>query len=178
MTTLLSVSAGNITIRDTDGTVVFNTDERLFCATNSVSGSVTLSAYTASEPFSGTSVRPNVDSLHSLASINASADIVRGAFYVSTGDGSGSVTARGWFNAGGTYVHNFSAVGQGLSSSATNDNTVVSCFAAYTFLASGGVLYLHERVVMRAPDKADPGTNFVSFTAPTFFYNLLCGTFV
>jgi len=175
LTTLLSISGGNITIRDTDGTIVFNTDERLFCATNSVSGSVSLNGYTATEPFSGTSTRPNVDALYSLASINAAADTVRGSFYVTTGDGTGSVTARGWFNAGGTYVHQFVGTGVGAT---PNNNAVVSCIAAYTFLASGGVLYLHERVYMRAADRNSIGSNSVTFPAVGIQYNLLCGTFV
>lgn len=175
MTDLLQVSAGSIVIKDTDGTTVFDTDERLFCATNSVSGSAVMGGYTASETFSGAPVRQDVSTLHSLGSINSSADIVRGSFYVTTTDGTGNATARGWFSAGGTYVHQFVGTGAGGS---PNSNLVVSCIACYTFLASGGTLYLHERVCMRAAGRTSPGTNSVTFPATTFQYNLLCGTFV
>lgn len=175
MTNLLQISGGAIVIKDTDGTTVFDTNERLFCATNSVSGSVVLNGYTATEPSSGTPTRINVDTLHALSSINSSADIVRGSFFVSTTDGTGVVTSRGWFNAGGTYVHQFVGTGAGAS---PNSNLVVSCIAAYTFIASGGTLYLHERVYMRAAFPSGTGTNTVTFPAVTFSYNLLCGTFV
>lgn len=175
MATLLDVSAGRIRIKDTDGTTVFDTEERLFCATNSVSGSISVSARTASNTNSVNTL-VNFETDHVLASVNTAADTVRGALYVTTTSGSGLITDRGWFNASGTYVHQFSATAPILAS---GSNSQVSVFALYTFFASGGTLYMKERVAMRSATSLSPSiTLSVTIPASTFQYNLLCGTFV
>lgn len=173
MVDLLEISPGRIIMRDTDGTTVFDTDERLFTATDSKSGSITRGPYTATD--NNVSSTPIMfETLHNLGSINAAADIVRGSFKVTTA-GQGAVANLGWFNASGTYVHWFGA-NLGVF---TGTYFETGQFAFYTFEASGGVLYLRERVAAYAdPSASSSITNSFTLLQLTIQYNLLCGTFV
>lgn len=176
MTTLLNVSAGSIVIKDTDGTTVFDTNERLFCVTDTKSGTKALSSFTASNNNSSNNY-VNQDNYYDLGAINAAADTVRGSFYVTTSGGSqGNVAGIGWFNASGTYVHYFGSSAPVLGG---GTNGALCQLALYTFIASGGHLYLNERISLQSTKSTSPSTTFrVTLLAPTFQYNLLCGTFV
>lgn len=178
MVDLLDIDGGRIVMRDTDGHVVFDTDERLFTATNSVSGSVTLGSYTAQNRNGVDLSFINVDTMHALASINASADTVRGSFAVSVSGGQGLLTGLGYFNASGTYVHFFDAVAPVLDGGGSNHSEIAQA-AAYTFVASGGQLYIHERVQLKASNSTSASvTNSITLLAPTLTYNLFVGVFV
>lgn len=164
---------------DVDGHVTFDTEERLFCDTEGhfITGSIALSGYTAQNKNQSDLVLVNVDSLHALASINSAADIVRGSFSVTTSGGTqGGLTNLGWFNAGGSYIHYFGAIPLFTGSFPTLQSQIAQ-IAAYTFIASGGTLYLHERVFLKARvDATQPTVTFsVTLLPPTFSYNLLCG---
>lgn len=164
-------------MRDTDGHTVFDTDERLFVATDRKTGSISLSGYTASNQNLVDLSRIDVGTYHALASINASADIVRGSFFVQTSGGSQGLANIGWFNAGGTYMHYFDGIA--TAGSPTGGRVNVTQIAAYTFVASGTTLYCHERVCLKAEISHTLGlTNSVTLLPVTLTYNLLCGTFV
>lgn len=175
MVNLLEASAGRIVLRDTTGDIVFDTNERLFTATDARSGSVSLSGYTATNTYAGGDTLTNVENMILLSAITAGADTVRGAFSVSTAGG-GTVSNLGWFNASGTYVHYFGAAGPVLGG---GNNAQITQFGCYTFIASGGGLYLHERVYLKATTTLSPSTSYsVTMLPLTISYNLLCGTFV
>lgn len=161
--------------RDTDDHVVFDTEERLMAITNNVSGSIGLSSRTATD--TSTSHNPvNVDTLHSLSSVNAAAEVVRGSFFVSTTSGDGTLYNIGWFNASGTYVHMFETIGP-LGGPQTTPSQV-AVLMGLTFKTSGGTLYLRERVLMRATPSINSTQFSVTSSAVTLSYNLFTGFFV
>lgn len=177
MPTVFEADGGRIRMWDTSGNLRFDTEERIFTVTNSVSGSIGLSAYTAQNRNGTDLVFINVDTLHALASINSAADTVRGSFSVTAG-GNGVLTGLGWFNASGSYLHFFDAIPP-VSAGGGGDNSLIAQMAIYTFIASGGTLYIHERVQLKATISTSSGvTNSVTMLAPSFSYNLLVGTFI
>lgn len=171
MTTLLSVSSGAIVFRDTSGNIIFDSSEKLFQATSRHTGTKVVGSWTASyNAGSGTITDVNTDTAHSLATINADCDTVVGAFKVSIASGSQGVAGVGWFNASGSYVHYFD--------SSIPARTVCQSMAAFTFRASGGSLFLHERVVLRAYVGLGAPTNSLTLQQITFDYNLYVGSFI
>jgi hypothetical protein len=161
--------------RDTDGSTIFDTEERLMALTDRASGSAgAYGPYTATQTTT-TNTNVDVDTLHSLGSINAAADVVRGSFSVSTVSGDGTLYNLGWFNASGTYVHLFEPAGPiGGPITTYSQITSISC---YTFRAISGTLYLHERVLMTATVPT-AGSFSITASALTLSYNLFCGTFI
>lgn len=166
----------------TDGTgaVTFDTDERCFIATEFVSGSYgPTSSYTASAFRNSLGQAGNttvdVTNSFSLGAIDSHADTVLGGFQVTASDDLG-VSNIGWFCAGGTYQHGIMP-----RHVVTGGGTTVSGggSAAYTFRASGGVLYLDQHVVLDAGTFVAPATGSVSIThsALTFYYKLYVGSF-
>jgi hypothetical protein len=155
--------------------IVFDSDEKLFHATEIRQGSITLPARQAVTPGGSNRQVVNLDAYHLLSSINPSADIVLGSFSVTTFGGSQGISGLGVFNAGGTYVH-LEMGAPGINNPAQIVNSDVTSFAAYTFIASGGGLYLNERVYL------DAGTNpnGLTLTRPLlsirFDYKLFVGT--
>lgn len=162
--------------RDTNDHLVFDTEERLMAITNRVSGSIGLSARTATNT-NGSNSGVNVDTSHSLSSIDATADVVRGSFFVSTASGDGTLYNIGWFNASGTYVHAFEHIGP-IGGPITTQNQIAAIIAL-TFKASGGTLSLRERVILRATTSSSPSVTFsITTSAITLSYNLFTGFFV
>lgn len=150
---------------------MFDSDEKLFQATSREPGTKVIGPWTASFNASGSVITDvNTDTLHALKAINPSCDTVSGAFRVSVASGSAGVSGVGWFNASGSYLH--------FLSSATGTNTVAQQMAAFTFEASGGTLYLRERVILRAQTGIGAPTNSVTLQQITFDYNLYVGSFV
>lgn len=171
MTNLLEVSSGRIVIRDTDGATRFDSNEKLFYATERRTGSVTIPARTASY-FNGSFSDVNNDINHVLGSINAGCNTVVGAFRVTTTSGYG-VANLGWNNASGTYLHYFEAQDTGIRA------RHVSNAMAFTFIASGGQLILHERTILRAMFTFNQSlTITITVPAVTFNYNLYVGAFI
>lgn len=170
--------AGAATITDADGTVVFDSDERLFQVTNKVTGSITLPARTARSGGNPLHQPVDVTANHTIGSINSHADTVLGSFRVTvTGGGGTGVTDLGWFCAGGTYVH----FAEGNKSYIEQSGGIRSRFtqlATYTFKASGGSLLIAERTVMYADFSLNSIELSITLKAPTFHYNLNCGSFV
>lgn len=176
MADICAIASGRMVFGDTDGHVVFDTEERLMTLTDRMTGSIGLSGYTATETNASLDVR-DIDTLHDLGAINASADVVRGSLYVTTAGGDGTLNGIGWFNAGGTYVHYFGHSGP-IGGPITTHSQVTQ-IAGYTFKASGGHLYLRERVMLKATDSISSSVTFsVTMSAPTLSYNLFCGLFV
>ena len=170
MTQLLSISSGQIVLRDTSGAIVFDSNEKLFQATSRVTGSVNVGPWTASyNGTSGARTDVNVDTNHLLASVNSACDTVVGAFQATSSDSRG-VVGLGWFNAGGTYMY--------FHDAATTTRVFAQEMVAFTFFCSGGGLYLNERVVMRAITGLSAPTNTITLAQVTLAYNLYCGSFV
>lgn len=154
---------------------VFDSDERLFTATDLITGSVTFPARVATwQTSSHTNVDINSD--HSLGFVNADADIVLGSFQVTTFGGSQGIAGIGAFNAGGTYVHYQSGVIAPVSGTPTN--TSIGNMAAYTFFAEDGQLYLNERVMLYAGSTITSATLTVTLLSVQFDYKLFVGTLV
>lgn len=156
----ITVGSGRILITDTDGSTAFDTDEKLFTVTNFLSGGFAVPARTAVTTGTTPTTIIDVDTNHSITAINAYADTVRGAFSASASTSQG-VVGFGYFNASGTYVH-------------YNENG----FMALTFLCISGVLYLHERTVLRAASTTIGLTNTETIQSVTLSYKLFCGTWV
>lgn len=164
MTDLLEITSGRMVVRDTDGVIAFDSDERPFLPlTTTISGSVTISERSSSA--NSTTITSYADENNPifLASCPSACTVVRGGFYVSTaGSSFGDVgVGIGWYNASGSYVH-------------AAENRVM---CAYTFYASGGGVYLNERsvVVSRKPTS---GTRTVTIFAVTLTYKLIAGVFL
>jgi hypothetical protein len=170
VTKLLEIGAGRIVMRDTDDHVVFDSDEKLFQATAKMSGSISLGPWTAQAFWPSGKTNINTDIYHALGAINPACDTVVGAFRLtSTGSPAYGVGGLGWFNAGGTYVHYVQSASTGAAESA---------FGTFTFMASGGQLYLNERVVLTANAPSGNFTNTHQMLALTFDYQLYVGSFV
>lgn len=171
MATLLEVSSGLIRLRDTSGNIIFDSNEKLFQATQRLTGSKTVGGWTASFTSSGSIITDvNTDTEHVLASINAACDTVVGSFEVSAASG-GGVHNLGWFNGGGSYMHFHDGA------DATN-RVICQNMLAFTFRARSSQLVLHERVIMRAIVGIGVPTNSITIGAVTFNYNLYVGSFV
>lgn len=170
MTTLLEATSGSLILRDTDGSIVFDSDEKLFQATNRAVGSVTRGPWTATKTWPSTVNSVDADTNTFLQSVNAACNTVVGSFKLtSVGSPAYGVGGLGWFNAGGSYVH----YQQGLSGS--------YALIAFTFFCSGGGLYLKERVLLAAQTPTGSGGDNLrthQVLALTFDYNLYCGSFV
>lgn len=166
MTTLLEATPGRLVLRGTDGNIRFDSDEKLFQATERVTGSIALGPWTASATWPATRVNVNQEINHTLKSIHASCDTVVGAFSV-TSSYSGGVSNLGWFNASGTYLHY-----------ANGSNGTEYGMALFTFVASGGVLALNERIYLTADFPTGSGTIRHTLLALTIQYNLYVGSFV
>lgn len=171
MTTLLDVSAGRIVLRNVAGDTVFDSDQKLFQATSQETGTKVVGPWTASfDQPTATFTDVNTDTLHELKTVNGNCDTVVGAFKVSVPSGSYGVSGVGWFNASGTYLH--------FLNSSIGTRTIAQNMAAFTFEASGGKLYLRERVILRAAGGLGSPSNSITLLQTTFEYNLYVGSFV
>lgn len=180
-----TTSAGRMIVTD-GATTVFDTNERLFTVTNGpLTGSITLPDHTTTQQDSPLVQNfIDVDTNHSLGySINSSADTIRGAFKV-TATVTDSAVARlqglGWFNASGSYVH-FMRPRSPTLSPTSNANAGLPNFAVYTFIISGGALYLNEQVRLSPnPTGAGSGLTFTTMTLPGAFieYYLFVGAWI
>src|SRR5262245_31488694 len=116
MVDLLDLSGTRFRMRDVDGTVIFDTEERLFTVTDfGITGALQTDGYTArnisavdTHNVNGGSFVAgivNIEQSHTLATgLNTAADTVRGAFSVATSGGTqGGLTNLGSFNASGSY---------------------------------------------------------------------------
>lgn len=175
-------NSGRITIENTSGDLVFDTDEGLFVVTDRVTGTISTPQRTATNPSGGNNHRSvNVD--HAITSVNAAADTVRGVFQVSFANATGVpgfLGNLGAFNAGGSYLHWLG----GIASPSNEGNPVYDPhelpgqMLVYTFIASGGSLFLREQAQIQAQPSFFPVTTSITFRAPTFDYDLFVGTFV
>jgi hypothetical protein len=173
MVAVFSASGGRIVCRNAaTGAIRFDSDEKLFQATQRIAGAITLGPWTASFVALGSVITDvNTDVNYTLASINSACDTVVGAFKVTTSSTAYGVNGLGWFQAGGTYLHYFDAAIPG-------NRTVVQEFVSFTFSAAGGSLLLNERAVLRAIVGLGEPNNTITVPAITFDYNLYVGSFV
>lgn len=170
----MAFRASNARILVTDAAderVVFDSDEGLFSATDFIEGQVTTPERVAIND-DGDETPVDIDVGHPLASVNSAADVVVGAFKVTTDTPIG-LAGLGWFNANGSYVHYCDSLGTLTQPT----NWFLSSMAVYTFQCSGGSLSLNERVVLRA--RVSPNLTVThTLLAVTFDYKLFCGRFV
>ncbi len=163
-------SGGRIVVRDGTRTV-FDSDEKLFYVTDYAAGSVGIVQKEAPQ---------NLTKAHTLKTISSSASFVFGAFRIEflsgSGVGGGGNPGYGWFNAGGTYNHLMLG---GTGSTALDESGNIHHCALYSFRASGGKLYLDERVyttdksgVLSAID------NWPILNAFRIYYKIYCGAFL
>jgi hypothetical protein len=171
-------SAGRILVTDGADTVL-DTDERLFTVTNGpISGMVTVPTRTATRVVTSGGTTNNyieLDTNATIASVNSAANTVRGSFYAEVSGSASGVSNRGWFNASGSYCHFLYPINPALGGSG---NVALPSLAAYTFIASGGSLYLNERTRLEAPRSISNGTYTLSLPAVNLYYYLFVGTFV
>lgn len=186
-----TASSGRIEVKSPSGDVVFDSDDRLFFASNFLAGSVVRPARATSywrnsvgqESWVPIDLTETVD----LADIHGSANAVVGAFKVtgtlavpgtaSQDQAANGVRNYGWFTAGGTYVH---ACMPRWSFSGSWQILPMGLLSLYTFTASGGKLRLSERT------QGNPGfvaTGYVgsinlSQEEITIDYKLFAGTYV
>lgn len=158
MPDLLEVTSARMVVRDTDGTNVFDTDERPFVPFARINGSISFAERSATSNSSGPTsvIDTSVDTL--IGTCPAVCNVVRGAFFVSASTAQG-VANVGYFNASGSYIH-------WLAEGATA--------VAYTFYTSGGGVYINERVVLLAQTPSS-GTRTAVLYASTFTYRLIAG---
>lgn len=160
MTDLLNITSGRIVIRDTDGSITFDTDERPFLPLATINGSITVPERSGTSNSGGIVTLSDVNASTLIATCPAVCNVLRGAFYVSA-SGAFGITGLGYFNAGGTYIHAREA----------------ATICAYTFYASGGGVYLHERSIVMA-DVPASGSQTQTIFAATLIYRLIAGVFL
>lgn len=171
------VEAGSIYIIDDTvdpPVIVLDSSEHLFHCTDLVSGFITLPAR-QSFTYNGGPANPlNINTNHFVTSINANANIVLGGFSVTTFGGAQGIAGLGVYDAGGTYMH-YQDGSPNWSTMQVSNNEVTSV-AAYTFIASGGGLYLNERVYLDAGTVVHNVTLTRTLLSVRFDYKLFVGT--
>ncbi|WP_127078333.1 hypothetical protein [Rhodomicrobium lacus] len=167
--------AGRIWIADTNGDVVFDTNEKGFNGTDYLTGSITLPEREAwLTKNDGASVDVDQDWL--LANVNTAANTVIGAFRADASVAQGVVNL-GWFVANGTYLHYFDGFAPSITQPTLHGQP--GLYALYTFMARGGQAVLNERVRLYCPNVSLSGSQRYSITIKplTLTYKLYVGTF-
>lgn len=182
----LNVSAGRILMTDASGNVRFDTNEKLFVPTDYLTGSRAMSSYSAATFWDGSNISSHrdlstvdQDTTYTLASCNAAANTVRGAFKVSVSY-AGHGTSK-WYQASGSYVHMWQGGAYGTPTLACG-NIVIVAASVYTFFCESGSLKIREQIKLaNEPGYCISGggnTNTLTMVGPTIDYKLFCGTFV
>ncbi len=172
----LQATSNSIVITDIDGSVVFDTNEGLFQATNFVTGTIVIpqrtSQYSTSNSFDSI-----IDQYTALSSsINVNCDTVIGAFSISTGGIYPGVSGSGWFNASGSYVH---AIRHRGFSQQEAFHRNIGGMAVYTFEVANGTLNFHEQTTWLRPIPPFSGVTVQYIVNQTTMdYKLYCGSFV
>lgn len=160
--------AGRIHVTRPDGSIAFDSNERLFQVTDIVRGSLAIPQRAATFVSNGSTwnnVNANVD--NEISDIHPHADTVLGSFKVIASTNAG-VANLGWFNGSGSYMHLlYSDANRGLG------------LSFLTFKAAAGKLVLNERTRLYAGSTL---TANVTLTLRQFGftvqYYLACGSFV
>jgi hypothetical protein len=181
MPTTFNLSSGKIEIRDTNGDLVFSTDERTFILTDYVDSDVVGQHVTPVRDATcvgpaGTFTDVDVDVDTVLATINNEADTVFGAFKVAT-TGITPMADGGWFVGNGTYMHAQFPVAN-TNGDPTLQFASIFGLVAYTFKATGGQLIFNERAMMRATHRTVAGTNTATMPVTTVDFKMFCGKFI
>jgi hypothetical protein len=161
--------------------VVFDTDERLFIATDFIVGSHTIpqryAEWNRATNNQQSRIRVNIDQLYQLAIVNVAANTVVGAFKVSTQTSPQGVHDFGWFSAGGTYIH--SQLPKTAEYNNINNYLAIGGYSGYSFIAESGAVSLHEQVVFDCPEPEYAGWLQSQNQNPmTIEYKLYVGSFV
>tara|TARA_R110000868_G_scaffold270726_2_gene530175 strand:+ start:12804 stop:13364 length:561 start_codon:yes stop_codon:yes gene_type:complete len=183
----ITITSDRIQLKNSSGTIKFDTNEDLYHATNFVSGSFSLSAVTASATSFG---RTNIDqtNTHTLATgINSSATHVLGLYkgswtVTSSFAGTLALANASWKNANATGVdmifrhlchHSTANPGQTSASPQTFQG-----FSLYTFYISGTSLLCKERIVLQSYTASTGSTAYtITRGAGTIDYRIYCGLF-
>jgi hypothetical protein len=143
-----------VQITDVGGHVVFNTSDRLFAATNSFTGTLTIP---------DRALPANVDVDTTIGTLPTGSTFVRGAFKITSytaGGGLGGIPVEQWYAVGGSYIRAQSP----------------SVVAVYTFVVVSGTLRLRERLAARLVT-LDSGQTINVCKGFTMSYYLLVGRF-
>lgn len=165
--------AGRIYVTDTDDHIVFDTDERLFIATDYAEGQIVTPERQGSSISGGRTIL-DVNSDTVITSINAAANTVFGAFKV-TVTGIDTLASAGWFQATGSYMNARFTIN---ATGSPTPHTSIGGHIIYTFRATGSQLIFNERSFIKTT--LSLGGTLITSTMPTctIDYKLYCGSFV
>lgn len=163
-------NAGRIWITDAaDAILVFDSNEKLFNGLQYIAGSITLPRRRS--VWNGDLTPINVNNNWALANASGSSDLM-GSVRISGSNAYGP-TNYGWFALPGSLVMVWDAIG---SYDIPAQRELADLKAAYTFFISGGVLYLNERVALKAQPMVNVDTT-ATLNPVTLDYKIYCGTF-
>lgn len=163
----LNLGADRITITDTDGSLIFDTNDKiLHILPGLASGS---RSYAALNWGSGT----NPSTRHtdvSLGAVNSNAQVIFGLARITYSSGLSSLPSGAWYTVGGSILHEHKTF-QSLSGTYGN---FPSSMAALTFYLSGNTLRIKEDVVTCDDSIAGVNDNFAGYTTT---YRIYAGAF-
>lgn len=160
--------------------IIFDTDDGLLCVhpDDVKIGSFVLPARSASSTgINGSRTDVDVNTNHLIGSVKNGATVVRGMLRTVWASGPNPLDSL-WRSASGSHLDFMAAVGYSISPQTGTGNFFVAGMGFYTFLVSGGSLYLNERLVIRAQDPGGPPAIYQTRPQCTVHYRLLVGSFV
>lgn len=165
----IRIAAGQMLITRAGGGTTFNTDDKLFHVTNTVSGSLAIASYTGGAAGSGGPGTKIETTVYDLGAVNANATQVIGAVkFVLTGNGDGLAYNRWHMVMGGTIIW---VMDGALRTSYGATNGQLRQLVTYHFDISGGQCRLVRRIAI--------ATGFLYVIKPhTIEYKLRCGAWV
>jgi len=157
--------------------LVFDTNDGLLCVAPSdvKIGSLSLPSRSASSN-GVTSTVIDVNSDHSIESVTPGATVVRGLLRTSWASGSHPLDDL-WRSASGSHLDLLYACGSTTSPQTDTNYRYMTGMAFYSFFVDDNVLYMNERVVLRAQDPGAPPAITLTRPACTVYYRLLVGSF-
>lgn len=160
-----TITPGKIQVSNEAEDVVFDTDDRLFFATDFLTGTLSIPERTSP---SYQTYTHEVDDCHAVA------DKVVGVIQLDVPgfDIDAGIPGFGWFNAGGTYLHFL----DGNFGTRFSEHGNVTRMSTYTFYCEGGELKCHETVQLRNVEAFSGNTLFTQ-RAFNLHYRIWCGTF-
>ena len=160
------IADGQFLITRPDGTTTFNVDDKLLHITNTISGTLTIPAFSGGSSAGS----QNVTTTYDLGAVNSFATQVIGAVkFVLTGPGDGLAYNRWHMVQGGTII--WVMDGAGLTNGGRETNGQLRQLVTYHFDISGGQCRLVRRIAI--------ATGFLYVIQPhTIEYKLRCGAWV
>jgi hypothetical protein len=143
---MLTLNASGMKIEDTTGRRIFDSNERMFHVTDTITGTRSIAAKS-----SGINASHSTNTTYVLGSCHAAATHLIGAFRITFPGASNpsGVPGFGWFNAGGSYIHWFDGSTCVSPSGYANNPALkidLTVWAQYTPRVAGGQFLLDEWV--------------------------------